>query len=255
MKSLDFMIVGAQKAGTTALAHFLDQHPAIAMSNRKEVHLFDAPTYSHTWSVEDINQRYQAHFTPAAEACQLGEATPVYLFFQEIAAELHRYKPDLKLIIMLRDPVERVLSHYSMELSRGNERLPLWLALLAEPWRLYRNPGRQVGAAHRLHSYLARGCYASQIANLRRYFPDQQLLIIDNSELKSNHAAVMRRVFEFLGVDSSITIPPADIFSGNYCPLPALLRGLLRIYFRGPNRRLRALLATMGHQPRCPWLK
>ena len=113
---LAFMIVGAQKCGTTALAQVLAEHPEIRMSPKKEVHLFDAQEYSRDWTPADIDARYRPYFahcnfTGRAGKPILGEATPVYMFFLDIPVELRCYNPDLRLIVLLRDPVERAISH------------------------------------------------------------------------------------------------------------------------------------------------
>ena len=131
---LDFMIVGAQKCGTSALAHFLSQHPEIGMASPKEVHLFDRPGYSSDWTPEQIDDHYGSQLGHCTGARILGEATPSYMFVPEIGRDLARYNPDLKLIVLLRDPVERAISHYYMEKGRGRERRPLWFALLREPY-------------------------------------------------------------------------------------------------------------------------
>ena len=108
--------------------------PALeAMSSRKEVRLFDAPEYSSDWTPEQIDEHYRPYFEHCSGARVRGETTPIYLFFPEIARELERYNLELKLIVLLRDPVERAISHYYMERNRDAERLPLWLALLCEP--------------------------------------------------------------------------------------------------------------------------
>ena len=164
---LDFMIVGAQKCGTTALAHFRSQHPEIGMASPKEAHLFDSPKYSSDWTPEQIDERYRPFLEHCTGAAVRGEATPIYMFLPEIAGELKRYNPDLKLIVLLRDPVERAISHFYMEKNRDKEHLPLWLALLAEPFRLRRREdAKHVDSHLRRHSYRRRGLYSLQLRNL-----------------------------------------------------------------------------------------
>jgi hypothetical protein len=256
MKSLDFMIVGVQKGGTTALAHFLAQHPQVAMAQGKEVHLFDAPDYQFEWTREQINQRYSDYFSHSSKSCLLGEATPIYCYWSEIAPELYRYNPDLKLIILLRDPVERAISQYTMECARGDETLPFWLALLLEPYRLWRDKSRRHGSARRCHSYCSRGHYSRQLANLRRYFPDQKLLVIDNSELLAEHEKTLQKVCRFLGISEENLPAPERVFSGNYVRAAnPLLRCLLRVYFHIANRSLRNQLNAMGYFPNWSWLR
>ena len=162
---LGFMIVGAQRCGTTALARFLSRHSGVAMSSPKEVHLFDGANYSSDWTSEQIDARYRRAFTEGAGGRIRGEATPVYLFFPEIARELRRYNPGLKLIVLLRDPVGRALSSYYFQKRRGKERRPLWLALLLEPLRLRRrhNP-RASGSLTRVCAYRRRGSLQPPVA-------------------------------------------------------------------------------------------
>ena len=214
------MIVGAQKAGTSALAQFLDAHPEIDMSARKEVHLFDAPEYSADWTPADIDERYRPHFahsrfTGLPGDPVLGEATPIYLFLRDVPGELHRYNTELKLIVLLRDPAQRAISHYYMEKGRGGERRPLWEALLLERFRLRRSRDpRRADSAQRLHSYRARGLYSRQLRNLYGVFPRDQVLVVRAEELLRDHDAVLRRVFAFLEVSTEVRIAPAVVFEG-----------------------------------------
>ncbi|MYE12961.1 MAG: glycosyltransferase [Gammaproteobacteria bacterium] len=245
---LSFMIVGAQKAGTSALAQFLDAHPEIGMSSLKEVHLFDAPEYSGEWTSADVDQRYRPHFahtrfTGLPGDPVLGEATPVYLFLRDVPAELRRYHPELKLIVLLRDPVERAISHYYMEKGRGGEQRPLWQALLLEPFRLLRSRDpRHPESAQRMHSYRARGLYSRQLRNLYGVFPPEQVLVVRAEDLLRDHDAVLARVFAFLEVSTEVRVPPAVVFEGE----PGrrrhrLLSWSLRLSYLAEFVRLRAL--------------
>ena len=206
---LDFMIVGVQRCGTSALTAFLSRHPDIAMTDPKEVHLFDRPDYSTDWTPEEIDARYRRAFNGDGGARVRGEATPVYLFFPEIARELARYNPGLKLIVLWRDPAERAISSYYYQKNRGKERRPLWLALLLEPLRLRRphNP-RAFGSITRVCTYRRRGLYSRQLRNLFRHFGREEVLILRTRDLERHHDAVLRRVFAFLGVDEAVRIEP-----------------------------------------------
>ena len=241
---LGFMIVGAQKCGTTALAHFLSQHPEIGMASPKEVHLFDAPHYSTDWTPEQIDKRYGSRFTHCTGARILGEATPSYMFVPEIGRELERYNPDLKLIVLLRDPVERAISHYYMEKGRGRERRPLWFALLREPFRLRRCRDRRVrGSVTLRYSYRTRGLYSLQLRNLYRFFDRDQVLIVSTSELSERHHEVLRRVFAFLGVSEKVRIAPEIVFKGERGGRThRAVSWMLRLTYLAEFVRLRALL-------------
>ena len=206
---VDFMIVGVQRSGTTALAQFLSRHPEIAMSSPKEVHLFDGRNYSPDWTPEEIDARYRHAFKDGDGARVRGEATPMYLFFSEIPRELVRYNPGLKVIVLLRDPVERAISSYYFQKNRSREPRPLWLALLLEPLRIRRshNP-RAIGSLTRVYTYRRRGLYSRQLRNLFRHFGREEVLILRTRDLERHHDAVLRRVFAFLGVDEAVRIEP-----------------------------------------------
>ena len=241
---LGFMIVGAQKCGTTALAHFLSQHPEICMASPKEVHLFDSPKFSSDWTPEQIDEHYRPHFDRCADAAIRGEATPIYMFLPCIARDLKRYNPDLKLIVLLHDPVERAVSHYYMEKNRDKEHRPLWLALLSEPARLRRCKDVLArGSAMRVCSYRRRGLYSLQLRNLYRFFHRDRVLIVRAPDLRTHHHDVLRRVFAFLGVSEPMGIEPEIVFKGDReGRRHRAVSWLLRLSYLAEFARLRALL-------------
>ena len=241
---LGFMIVGAQKCGTSAMAHFLSQHPEIGMATPKEVHLFDGPGYSTDWTPEQIDERYGPRLAHCEGVRILGEATPSYLFVPEIARDLHRYNPDLKLIVLLRDPVERAISHYYMEWHRGRERRPLWWALLREPFRLRRcRDGRVQGSVTLRCSYRTRGLYSRQLRNLYHYFDRDQVLVVGSRDLSERHDDVLGRVFAFLGVSEHVRIAPEVVFRGERGGTPhRVVSWMLRLTYLPESLRLRALV-------------
>ena len=174
-----------------------------------------------------------------------GEATPVYLYFTETAAELARYNPALKVVVLLRDPAERAVSHYHMRRALGAERRSLWLALLLEPFLLLvdRDPRRK-GSPTRERAYRARGVYARQLAALRRHFPSERVLVARQRDLLEDHDATLRRVFAFLGVDPDVRVPPARVFAGGPRPRHRLAKAALRLSYLAETARLRRLGAS-----------
>ena len=142
-----------------------------------------------------------------------GEATPVYLYLPETAHRLHQYNPDLKLIVLLRNHVDRAYSQYCMESAWGDERLQFWLALLLEPFRLFLDRNSMGDdSSVRGHSYRDRGYYARQLHNLIQVFDSSQLLILRTEDLRLKHEQTMEQIFAFLGFES-IAIGPREIFS------------------------------------------
>lgn len=245
---VDFMVVGVQKSGTTALWQFLRQHPEIGMARPKEVHLFDAPDYAADAAVADLDERYRSCFAHCGAVRVRGEATPIYMFLPEVAAQLKRYNPALKLIVLLRDPVQRALSAHRFQRARGRERLPFALALLCETWRLRldRAP-RRWRSATREHAYRRRGLYAEQLANLYAHFEPRQVLVLGSEVLRRDQDAALCRVFRFLGVDESAIVPLATVFAteprdGGH----RLACAVLRLAYWRSARRLRRALAEAG---------
>ena len=244
-RMVDFVIAGAQKSGTSALAHFLSQHPAVAVASR-EGHIFDAPDYSSDWTPEEIDARYTRRIDPQPGTAVCGESTPIYLFLPDVAAELYRYNPALRVIVILRDPVERALSHYAMERDRGNEHRPLWFALLAERRRLRRcdDPKGPESAARR-HSYRSRGLYSGQLRNLFAALPRDQVLVLRSEDLRLRHDATLENAFAFLGVSVSVRIPPETVFEGtDLGGKHAVVRWLLRLSYLAESRRLRTVIGA-----------
>lgn len=163
----NFLIIGVQKGGTTSLYSYLAAHPRVSPALGKEVHYFDF----HYGCGE---RWYRAHFVPQAwsdvRGLQTGEASPEYLFCPAAPQRVAAFDPGMKLIVMLRNPVERAYSQYQMSRRRGSETLSFAEALALEPERLEAER-RRLGAvaahargkSHRHHSYQSRGYYAEQL--------------------------------------------------------------------------------------------
>lgn len=239
---IGFVLGGVQKGGTTALAHFLGQHPHLRLPAGKEAHVFDAPDFDDTWDAAAVDARYAAHFDAGADGqgCLHGDATPIYCFLPRVVERIARYNPAMRWIVILRQPVDRAVSQYRMERGRGDESWPLWAAALLEPWRLAgHRDDLALGSPLRHHSYLARGDYARQLDVLYRHFPRGQVLLLHNHELAHAPDAVMARIWDFLGL-APPPQPPAygRVFEGGYAPLRGWspTRGLLGLLLRGRMR-------------------
>lgn len=241
---LRFVIGGAQKAGSSALARYLGQHPAIRLPRDKEAHVFDAPAFDEASTATQIDACLAPHFDAGDATPRLiyGDATPIYLFHPRLVQRIARYNPALRWIILLRDPVDRALSHYHMERARGAEHWPLWPAMVLERWRLRgHRDDFAAGSPLRHFSYRARGDYATQLDALYRHFPAAQVLLLHSTTLRTQPAACMAQVYAFLGIDTPAHAADfAPVFQGDYsrpgrfAPSRLLLRWLLR----KPRRRL-----------------
>lgn len=237
-----FVIGGAQKSGTTALARYLAQHPGVRLPTAKEAHVFDAPDFNDRLSPAEIDARYVAHFTDGDVAALHGDATPIYMLRPALLDRIKRYNPAMRWIILLRDPIDRAISHYHMERARGLETWPMLPAFLFERWRL---AGHLDDLAHdsplRTHSYRLRGDYATQLDALHARFDSSQVLLLRNDELRHAPHEVLNRVYGFLGIGAPARLPDVEtVFEGRYPPPSRLVRAVLAGLLYMPRRRLAA---------------
>jgi hypothetical protein len=207
-RKIDFLLIGAQKCGTSALAHYLSQHSDIGMANTKEVHFFDRDE-NFAQQPPDYAQ-YHKHFDFTATAKMHGEATPIYLYWQPACQRIWQYNPNVKLIAILRNPIARAFSHWTMEYERKAETATFFDAIRQEPERLK-------DGQHRVYSYVDRGFYANQIKRFQAKFSPEQLLFIKYEDFKSNQKGTLAKIFSFLGVDASgYAFTPERIHESTY---------------------------------------
>lgn len=182
-----YLIVGVPRAGTTSLAAYLAGHPDILMAPSKELHFFNA-RYDRgvDW--------YGAQFTGKRDAVQRGEATPGYLFDHNAVRLMARTVPDAKLIVMLREPVDRAYSHFWLNRWRGIESLSFEAALDAEDDRRRRRPRDPRRA------YFGIGCYTDQLRYLLDHFPAEQVHTVFFEDLTSRPDELVTSVCRYLGV-------------------------------------------------------
>ncbi len=194
---VEFLVIGAQKSGTTALNRMLRQHPGLCLAEKKEVHFFDRDA---AFADGDPDwEEYHSHFSPG-DGQVVGENTPVYLYWKPAAERIARYNPAMRLLAVLRDPAERAFSHWQMTTRNGDETLPFSDAIRREEERCAAaGPG---GAGqHRFWSYVDRGRYAGQIERFRRFFPVKQMLVLRSEELREEPQEVYERLADFLGLE------------------------------------------------------
>lgn len=247
----DFIIVGAQKCGTSSLYRYLASHPTVAPAARKEVHYFD-------WAFGRGTNWYRAHFVSrfyrasfearTRRKLTVGEASPYYLFHPHVPKRVGELLPGVKLIALLRDPVERAFSAYHHQVRRGREHLSFPDAIDAEPSRLAGELERLArdetynSPVHRNFSYLARGLYAEQLEAWFRMFPREQLLVIRSEEFFDHTAEVFGQVLDFLELDR--WQPPfyRQFNAAEYGAMDPAVRQRLVAYFAPHNQRLYDLM-------------
>ncbi len=207
---VNFAICGTQKGGTSALYSYLREHPEICMADRKEVHFFDNESLF-VKGKADYSQ-YHAFFNPKASHRLVGEATPIYMYWHDAPRRMWEYNPNMKLVVVLRNPVDRAYSHWNMEQSRNAETLSFWDAIQNEELRCR----EALPSQHRVYSYVDRGFYLEQLTRLWRYFPKDNVLVIKNEYLKDQPGACLRDVCGFLGVDRFESVNPKQVHSRPY---------------------------------------
>jgi Sulfotransferase domain len=176
-----FVIIGAQKCGTTALHSYLARHPQVSMSRPKELDFFVA---ERNWG-KGVDW-YMERFDPSMPA--RGESSPNYTAYPRLQGVPERMAdliPDAKLIFMVRDPIRRIRANWVHTYSNRREDRPMREAVLDET-RL---------------SYIARSRYYTQLTRFLEHYPMDRILILEQDELMNDRRATLRRVFRFIGVD------------------------------------------------------
>jgi Sulfotransferase domain len=244
----DFLILGAQKAGTTALYAYLRWHPQVTGPSFKEVSFFDRH-YAHG------ERWYRAHL-PIRRSGIVGEASPSYLFHPLAPERVASMLPRARLIALLRNPVDRAFSHYQHEVALGREELSFEDALEKEEERMEGELERMLrdptyfSYAWWNYTYAARGRYAEQLERWFAAFERDQLLVLFTEELAADTAGTYRRVLDFLDVDARGLGSYPRIFEREYGGMAPVTRARLENEFAEPNRRLEEVL---GRDP--PWSK
>lgn len=191
---VNFLVVGTQKGGTTALYSYLNDHPKILMSEQKEVHFFDTEM---NFNKEIDYDKYHSYFQYTKnETRLLGEATPIYMYWKNSIKRIYDYNHDMKLIIILRNPIERAYSHWNMERDKGKDNLSFHDAIHTEKERC----SSSLPLQHRVYSYIDRGLYSKQLKNIYQHFPKEQVLILKSEDLKNNVIETLKKVSTFLNI-------------------------------------------------------
>ncbi len=197
---VDFFIVGAPKAGTTSLYHYLNEHPKIIMSKEKEPDYFSHEAlknqniYYYNMQI-DTEEKYHSLFNVERDDSILGEASVSYLFYEDVPAKIKQYNKHAKIIIVLRNPIERAYSHYLMDFRLG---------LVQNTFEEIIYRGSSVSKDFELHyqQYIEVSQYFSQIERYLKIFGKENIHIIDYEDLQKDQEAVLKNIFLFLEVET-----------------------------------------------------
>ncbi len=259
-----FLIVGAQKSGTTALSRYLCQHPSIKGSSKKEINFF----------AQEIAYRrglawYHSHFPLPHRLGRHGftfENSPAYLYYPSSAERISSYAPDVKLIALLRDPVVRAFSAWNMfrnfalesfKLAPGScdepQRMALNKLLCADPFPTFDDAVRDEIQRLRLEesglepSFVRCGLYHQQFLRYFKFFKREQLLILDTRSLRDDTVQVLEQITGFLGLPAhhwSQQEQPPVLVGAYEDEISSQTHASLTEFYRPYNERLYELI---GH--------
>ena len=233
----DFLGIGVQKGGTTTLHALLDQHPGVMLPSRKELQYFSLHfNLGQAW--------YCSQFASANSSQLLGEITPYYSFHPLAPQRIWSLCPEVKLILLFRDPVDRTLSHLFHSYRLGLESLPPIEALQAETARLLYSTKKvlrgELNQSHQEHSYTSRSCYEVQLSRYEAFFPKEQILILRSEDLFCNPEHTWKDVQNFLELDhiNLPYMPRANAGNNEANLIPKSLRESLRFKFRNTYQQM-----------------
>lgn len=253
----DFMIIGTQRGGTSSLFKYLSYHPEIRASIRKEVEFFNRFGSQHgvSWNRAHFpltTQRHQAN--RAGRQLLTFEATPVYLDHPHTPRQVAEMMPEVKLIVLLRDPIARALSHYHHMTRLRLENLPLAQAIRFEEERIHQERARVFADPNyfsRIYTrvcYAYRGFYAEHLLRWFEHFSRNRLLAVRSEDLFNNPPGVLERILTFVGVDPTWRPPSFVNYSYRngprvaYQDMDASTRTFLEEKFAPHNERLVSLV-------------
>ena len=251
-----FLIVGAERCGTTSMFHVLKQHPAVSGTalRKQEVHFFDvAYRRGLGWYQSQFPLRASARLAARGTgvAPVAFEASPYYMFHPLAPERIHRDLAGVKLLVLLRDPVERAYSAHANHVGHGLETESFERALELEDSRLAGEAERIIADpgynsyCHRHYSYRVRGHYIDQLEHLEAIFGRERLLVIDSDDFFADPGPAYDEVLEFLGLPAcSPAFTPQN--ARPRAPMPASVRAALEEHYRPYDERLAAWL---GREP------
>lgn len=243
----DFIVIGGQKCGSTSLYKYLVEHTNIAPASTK-----GASYFAHNFAKGQ--SWYRSHFPTylAKYVGQLykgkimaGESSPYYIYHPMAPQRISQILPNVKLIALLRNPIDRAYSHYNHEVRNGDETLSFKEAIEKEPERLQGEMERIVedvnyyGYNHRHFSYLSRGRYIDQLEAWTAYFPKEQILVLTSENFFKDTPSVLNQIAEFLNLPPAWELNEFKKYNKHpYSKMDPSMRAYLRDYFRPHNQRL-----------------
>ena len=228
----NFLIIGAARSGTSSLYEYMKQHPDIYFSSNKEPMFFSfyqqKVDFKGPGDNLELNRKsvvdpdaYRALFQGARGEKAIGEASANYLYSKAAADNIKKFIPDVKIIVVLRNPVERAYSSYLYTMRDGREPESSFEAALADEENRINNHWEHIWHYRRM------GFYHEQLSHYYANFPAENILVLLQEDLKKDTAAVLKKVFAFLGVDPEFTPDFSVEYNQGGKPKNALLNSVL----------------------------
>ena len=260
MKKVDFFIVGAPKAGTTSLYHYLNEHSEIEMSSQKEPDFFSDQSLQKQKLYYDKNridtlEKYNSLFE-REDVILRGDSSVSYLFYEDVPHKIITYNPDAKIIIMLRNPIDRAFSHYLMDYSLG---------LISESFEtIIQKQSKHKNANLFYQQYIQLSEYTKQIKRYLEVFSKDNIHFIDYEDFKNDTSDVVNSVFLFLGVNddfqpylkkkyNTYTAPKNSLIRYVYS-FVAFRKMVANILSKNLTKTIRNLLFRSDKKPQLPEL-
>ena len=254
---VDFFIVGAPKAGTTSLYHYLNEHPEISMSSQKEPDYFSDADIQNEGMYYGKNRidtikKYHSLFDDNSESKLKGEASVSYLFYKNVPQNIKTYNPEAKIIIMLRDPIDRAFSHYLMDYRLG---------LVSDSFEdIIDQKSVHKNAKLFYQQYIELSEYTNQVKRYLNVFDGKEILFIEYEDLKKDALGIVKKTYLFLGVNqvyrpdvnkkhNTYTMPKNSIIRFIYSFV--ILRNILSFFFqKNLVNRLKIVLFKNDKKPK-----
>lgn len=209
-KKPDFLIIGVHKGGSTSMFEYISQHPEVEMARRKELNFYTKYFY--------LGMRYYQSLFPKKSVGKItGEATPYYFFHPLVPERVKKTLPNVKIILLLRDPVLRAHSHYNMikaiePASTFDEAIRLEQSRIENETKKILNNPKYYSIDHQTFSYFSRGLYAEQLDNWTKHFSLENMLVLKSEDFFSDTKKELKKVYAYLGLAE---VYPPDVSAKN----------------------------------------
>ena len=246
----DFLVIGAKRCGTTSLYQHLSEHPCISRSPRDNIGFFNEnyhlginwykslfPTVFYKKKMESKNKH-----------CLFFDVTSTYMEEELTAKNVYEVNPNQKIIVILRNPVDRAYSHYHVNVKEKSEKRSFEDAIFEEMNRIKseriiqnKNKNLRVFTPNNIH-YLKKGFYALQLKSWFKIFPREQILVLSTEEFQEDQNLIYKKIFDFLNIPNMKIKSTEKMEKGNYTHMKHDTRNLLLDYFRQCNHELFELI-------------